>query len=173
MTQLSFFKRDVIRILGKNKLRIIFIWMTRSFVGVLLYRFERGLFLVFGKYYAIIRLLFLPIILIFQSYSNIEIHYKANIKGGILVLHPSVGCVVSGQVIIGANLTLTGGNIIGVGKNKAIHFILGDNITLGANATIIGPLELKNNIFIGAGACVTKSFESSNINLAGLPAKAM
>lgn len=169
--QLVFFIRDIKRSLGKHKLRILFVWITRSFVGIMLYRFERCLFLVFGKYYAIIRILFLPIILIFQAYSNIEIHYKANIKGGILVLHPSVGCVVSGQATIGTNLTLTGGNIIGVGKNKAKHFVLGDNITLGANATIIGPLELKNNIFIGAGACVTKSFESSNINLVGLPAK--
>lgn len=30
-----------------------------------------------------------------------DIHYKADIKGGLLVLHPSVGCVISGQSIIG------------------------------------------------------------------------
>ena len=75
--QLVFFIKDIKRSLGKHKLRILFIWMTRSFVGIMLYRIERGLFLVFGEYYAIIRLLFLPIILIFQAYSNIEIHYNS------------------------------------------------------------------------------------------------
>ena len=169
--QLVFFVEDIRRGLGKNKLRILFIWMTRSFVGIMLYRFERGMFLILGKFYAFLRIIFLPIILIFQAYSNIDIHYKASIKGGLLILHPSIGCVVSGQAVIGSNLTLTGGNVIGVGKNKKSNFILGDNITLGANATIIGPLELKNNIFVGAGACVTKSFKSSNIKLVGLPAK--
>jgi serine acetyltransferase len=173
MTQFTFFIKDIRRSLGKHRLRVLFIWMTRSFIGVFLYRFERGMFLLFGRSYSVLRIFILPIILIFQAYSNIDIHYKANIKGGLLVLHPSVGCVISGQVIAGENLTLTGGNIIGVGKNKSGQFVLGDNITLGANATIIGPLELANNIFIGAGACVTKSFEASNISLIGLPAKAM
>jgi serine O-acetyltransferase len=41
---------------------------------------------------------------------------------------------------------------------------------LGANATIIGPLVLGNNISIGASACVVKSYLEDNIILIGVPA---
>ena len=102
------------------------------------------------------------------STGSLSVVAKANVTPTGIAATTSTG---TATVDAEANLTLTGGNIIGVGKNKASRFILGDHITLGANATIIGPLELKNNIFIGAGACVTKSFESSNINLVGVPAK--
>ncbi|WP_235835834.1 serine O-acetyltransferase [Cognatitamlana onchidii] len=142
-------------------------------MGVLLYRTERMLFLNFKKVYPGLRLLFLPIILLFQAYSNIDIHYKANISGGLLILHPSVGCVISGQAEIGRNLTLTGGNIIGLNKHKQGYFKLGDNCSLGANATIIGPLIIGDYVSIGANACVTKSFDKSNVTLIGVPAKEM
>ena len=105
-------------------------------------------------------------------YSNLEIHYKANIKGGILVLHPSVGVVISGQAIIGKNLTLTGGNIIGVKrKTEKGEFLIGDNCTFGANATLIGPVILSNNISIGASACVVQNCLADNSVLVGVPAK--
>ena len=146
--------------------------MSRAFVGVFMYRFERGLFLTFGKLYSIIRILLLPIINILQAYSNLDIHYKANIKGGLFVLHPSNGIVISGKSIIGSNLTLTGGNVIGISKKcNTGEFVIGDNCSLGANAVIIGPLMLANNIRIGASACVVKSYAESNVTLIGVPAK--
>jgi serine acetyltransferase len=80
--------------------------------------------------------------------------------------------VVSGISVIGENLTLTGGNTIGI-KKKCQHgdLKIGDNCTMGANAVIIGPAELGNNISIGALACVTKSFMEDNLVLIGAPAK--
>ena len=89
----------------------------------------------------------------------------------MLILHPSVGCVISGQSIIGENLTLTGGNIIGLKKIKGKEeFRIGNNCSLGANATIIGPLILGNNIKIGASACVVRSCVNDNSTLVGVPA---
>ncbi|RLD59978.1 MAG: serine acetyltransferase [Bacteroidetes bacterium] len=167
--QIAYFKKDVKRMLGKHKIRILHIWLSRSFLGIFLYRFERSLFLLFGDLYGFIRVPFIPIQLILQSYSNIDIHYKANIKGGLLVLHSSVGCVISGQVVIGENLTLTGGNVIGVSNNNK-SFIIGDNCSLGANATIIGPLVLGNFIKIGASACVVKDCLENGSVLVGVPA---
>lgn len=170
--QFLYFLEDIRRMLGKSKSRILYIWLSRSFVGLFMYRLERGFFVTFGKLYSIIRILFLPIINIIQAYSNLDINYKANIKGGILVLHPSNGVVISGRSIIGANLTLTGGNVIGISKNCSIgDFVIGDNCSLGANAVIIGPLKLMNNVQVGASACVVKSFADSHITLVGVPAK--
>lgn len=172
MTQFNFFKKDIKRMLGSNYLRLLHIWLSRVFIGILVYRMERSFFLLLGDSYKIIRIIFLPLINLLQSYSNIDINYKANIKGGVLILHSSVGVVISGKSIIGKNLTLTGGNIIGtkiVLKSEA--FIIGNNCELGANATIIGPLILGNNIKVGASACVVTSFIKENSILIGVPAK--
>ncbi|MNS92233.1 Serine acetyltransferase [compost metagenome] len=127
--------------------------------------------MIFGKFYAVLRLPFIPFFTILQSFSNIDIHYKSSIKGGILILHPSVGAVVSARAIIGENLTLTGGNVIGFnGNRKNDVFIIGDDCILGANATVIGPLVLGNCITIGASSCVVKSFVMDHLILVGVPA---
>lgn len=173
MMQLRFLYHDVLRLVGRKKVRFLYFFLTRTFAGVFIYRIERLFFLIFKDLYPGIRLLFLPLILLFQSYSNIDIHYKANIAGGLLILHPAVGCVISGQAKIGKNLTVTGGNVIGITKTKKGHFIIGNNCTLGANATIMGPLCLKDYITIGANACVTKSFDKNNMTLVGVPARAI
>lgn len=169
--QINFFFQDLYRIIGRKKNRIIILIFTRSFWGLLNYRLDRAFYLLFGKLHGIIRLPFIPIIVLLQSFSNIDIHYKANVKGGILVLHPSLGVVISGRARVGKNLTLTGGNVIGINSNSNnSDFIIGDNCNLGANSVIIGPLMLGNKINIGAMACVTKSFVEDNITLVGVPA---
>ena len=174
MTQFRFFLKDINRMLGKHKYRVLYIWLSRAFAGVMLYRIERSLYLLFGKSYGVFRIPLIPIFNIIQAYSNIDIHYEADINGGILVLHPSVGCVISGQAIIGENLTLTGGNIIGTKKiGPRGSFVLGNNCTIGANATLIGPLKLGNDIIIGASACVTREYLIDGSVLTGVPAKSI
>lgn len=171
--QFRFFIKDVNRVLGKKKLRIVFVFFSRVFWGIFLYRLERSLYLFFGdKWYKILRFFLLPLYYPIVAYSNLDIHYKANIDGGLLILHPSLGVVISGKCIVGKNLTLVGGNCIGI-KNwySGAKFLIGDNCMLGANSTIIGPLTLDNNVTVGASSCVVKSFNEDNITLGGVPAK--
>lgn len=158
--------------LGKRKSRIFYIWLSRSFTGILLYRCERGFYLTFGKYYQVFRILFLPIINLMQAYSNLDIHYKADVKGGLSVLHPAMGIVISSTSIIGKNLTLTGGNVIGINKKtEKGDFVIGDNCSLGANAVILGPVKIADDIKIGAMACVTKDCLHAGSTLVGIPAQ--
>lgn len=169
--QFFYFLQDIQRMLGKRKSRLLYIWLSRSFSGIFMYRFERGMLLSFGKFYEIFRILFLPIINCIQAYSNLDIHYKADIKGGLCILHPSMGVTISGISIIGTDLTLTGGNVIGISKkvNRG-EFVIGNNCNLGANAVILGPAKIGNNVNVGALACVTKDFLENNITLVGVPA---
>ena len=172
MTQIKFFIEDLNRMLGKYKIRILHIWLSRAFWGIIIYRLERSLYLLFPKVYGIMRIPFIPVFNLIQMYSNLDIHYKADIKGGLLILHPSVGIVISGQAKIGKNLTLTGGNMIGAKrKTKKGEFEMGDNCNFGANATLIGPVIITNNISIGASACVIKSCLNERSTLVGVPAK--
>ena len=170
--QFKYFLQDVRKMSGKRKSRILYIWLSRCFVGVFMYRLERGLYLTFGKFYTVLRVFLSPLLNIIQAYSNVDIHYKAAIKGGLLILHPSNGVVISGQAIIGYNLTLTGGNVIGLSRKcKVGDFVIGDNCNLGANAVIMGPLHLANTIKIGACACVVKDCLNADVTLVGVPAK--
>ena len=168
-TQINYLREDLINMLGRKKIRILIIWFSPIFIGILSFRLERGFYILFGRFYNIIRLPFTPLIFCINAYTNFDIHYMADIKGGLYILHNSNGVVISGQTIAGKNLCLTGGNIIGAKTKGEIKF--GDNCYLGANATVIGPLELGNSISIGASACVVTSFNKDNITLIGVPAK--
>ncbi len=170
--QFLYFIQDVKRMLGKKKYRVLYIWLNRAFLGVLLYRMERGFFLTFGKPYTVLRILFLPLINMIHAITNIDIHYFSNIGGGLVILHPAIGVVISGKAIIGSNLTLTGGNVIGINKTtKMGTFVIGKNCEVGANAVILGPIMLGDNIKIGALACVTKDCLMPNSILVGVPAQ--
>ncbi len=167
--QLYYFFQDIDKNLGRNKMRIIFFVVNPVFWGLFKYRFDRFLSLLFGKFYVVIRLVFFPLFLVLEVYSRMDIHYRAHILGGLRVLHTSGGIVISGDSIIGKNLILTGGNIIG--RKIEGPILIGDNCSLGANATIIGPLKLGNGIKIGANACVVKDCLSDGVILVGVPAK--
>ncbi len=171
MRQLKFFRQDLIKMLGKNKWRIFVIFFSRVFVGIFWYRVDRALYLLVGEKYKILRIIFTPFFYVVQAYSNLDIHYQSDIGPGLLILHSSPGIVISGKAIIGKNLTLTGGNVIG--RTALGEFKIGDNCLVGANACIIGPLLLGNHIVIGACACVVKSFPGDNLTLVGVPAKVL
>lgn len=48
---------------------------------------------------------------------------------------------------------------------------IGDYCHLGANSVILNGIRLGNNVTVGAGAVVTKSFEEDNIVIAGVSAR--
>lgn len=170
--QIKFFFQDIKRMLGKNKIRLIHIWLSRVFWGIFLYRIERSGYLLFGNSYKYIRIIFIPVFNLIQAYSNIDINYRADIGGGFIVLHPSMGVVISGFAVIGNSLSLTGGNVIGIRKEcKPGDFKIGDYCSLGANAVILGPVILGNGISVGALACVVKNCNADNATLLGIPAK--
>jgi len=162
---------DLRKACGKSPWRLPLVLLSRSFVGIFVYRLERMLFLIFGSNYRIVRIIFIPIILILNLYSNCEIHYEADIGKGIKILHPSLGVVISRRAKVGNNLTMVGGNCIGISINRVNDiFIIGHSIEMGVNSSIIGPLVLGNNIKIGANACVVHSYLKDTQVLVGVPA---
>lgn len=162
---------DYKRICGTKKGRFLYMWLTRIAIGVFIYRFERGMYNSLGKFWSVFRVILSPLLNLFYAYSNCEINYHASIGLGLLILHAAPGIVISGQSIIGRNLTLVGGNIIGGRKGTSKgNFTIGDNCTVGANAVVLGPLTLGNNIRIGACALVIHTY-GDDLVLVGNPAK--
>jgi serine O-acetyltransferase len=151
-------------------------WITCWFGGgagvIVSYRLDRFCYLLFGKSWAGLRILLFPVFLILRmlSYSH-EIHYAARIGKGLKILHPSLGVVVTDKVIAGEHLILVGGNCIGGRKQITDgEFIIGDDVLLGVNAVVLGPLKLGNGVQVAPSSLVVESF-SDNAVVAGVPAK--
>ena len=75
--------------------------------------------------------------------------------GGIRLIHPW-NITVNDNAQLGKNVTLFKGSTIGViehGKKRG-YPIIGNNVTVCANATICGNVKIGDNVLICAGAFV-------------------
>ncbi len=114
-----------------------------------------------------------PVIFIYKIYSNIigiDISHKTSIGKGLIIDH-GFGLVVHYKSQIGANVRLRNGVTIGVKHEHSdkVPFI-GDNVTIGANSVLLGPIVIGNNVVIGAGSVVLSSIPDNEM-WAGVPAR--
>ena len=94
-----------------------------------------------------------------------------NIGKGLLIYHP-YGIVINGHSILGENVHLHGNNCIGnAGESHSECPVIGNNVTIGVGAKIIGGVKIADNIKIAAGAVVVHSFEEPGVTIGGVPAK--
>ena len=92
-------------------------------------------------------------------------------KEGLKIPHYGT-IVVNTKSKVGKNCQLNVGVVIGSDiKDKTKAPVIGDNCYIGVGAKIIGNVILGDNITIGANAVVTKSFPHGNCTLVGIPAK--
>ena len=109
--------------------------------------------------------LFLP------NYPSFYIGNITSFGGGAFVLNHPYSTIINAKSI-GRNLTICQLTTIGDarhGRNDLVPSI-GDNVSIGANATIIGDVTVGNNVIIGAGSVVVKDVPD-NCVVAGNPAK--
>lgn len=155
-TQLRHLRADVDRIVNGRTARYLTLPFSPGFWALLSYRVDRAGFETFGERWQVVRLALLPLFFFCQVVSNVDIHYRADIGGGLGILHPVLGVVVSGFVVAGEHLTLHGGNCIG-GRPEYRYrgaVSIGDWVVLGANATVLSPAALGDRAIVGAGAVV-------------------
>ncbi len=145
-------------------------WFRAPFWGAASYRVERALYLWLGPAWRPLRILLTPVLALITP-SNIDIHYGANIGPGLEITHPALGVVVSRHAVIGRNATFTGGNCVGIrrvlGASEVLH--IGNDVNLGANAVVLGPVIIGDGVRVGAGAVVTRDVEDG-AKVAGIPA---
>ncbi len=108
--------------------------------------------------------------LVARPYSLFEVHADS-IGPGVFVINHPFSTIINAKSI-GSHFTIchltTIGNAIH-GRNDLVPTI-GDNVTLGANVTIIGDIRIGDNVVVGAGSVVVKDVPSNTI-VAGNPAK--
>lgn len=151
-------------------------WLVLFFepsAGVLIsYRLDRSAYLLCGRIWTALRVLFFPLFLFLRLLScRHEICFAAQIGRGLQVWHPTLGVVVHGDAIVGKNCILYGGNSIGVRRGiRRGELVLGDDVILGINACVLGPAQIGNRVTIGAGAVVVNDLAEATVAV-GVPAR--
>ncbi|KKQ53547.1 MAG: Hexapeptide transferase family protein [Parcubacteria group bacterium GW2011_GWD2_38_11] len=111
-----------------------------------------------------------PFYFIFTYYIlDINIDPHATIGGGVYMHNR--GIIIAHSAVIGKNVHLIGPLTIGT-KNleDSRSAVIGDDVTIGTGARIIGNVKIGNNVIIGANAVVVKDIPD-NCVVGGVPAE--
>lgn len=102
---------------------------------------------------------------------GICIPYKTKIGKGLYIGHFG-GIVINSDVVIGKNCNISHGVTIGEKPSKGARScpIIGDNVYIGPNSTIVGDIRLGSRCVVGANAFVDKSVREDEV-VVGVPAR--
>jgi len=170
--QLRYLLADAERIVAGKRSRWLVLPFTQSFLAMAWYRLERGCWLTWGRRWEVARLGLVPLRTLLRPWIGLEINHKADIGPGFLVLHPSLGLVISEFATIGRRVTVVGGNCIGsqASGREAGAVEIGDLVQIYANASIIGPVRVGERSYVAAGAVVVSDVEPRS-RVGGVPAR--
>jgi len=120
----------------------------------------------------------LPLALLLRSRgiktSGAELNPLAQIGPGLYVVH-SVGVGVGAYVVIGKNCKLHLGAVIGPqpgDKQGPKYTVIGDDVSIGTHAVIIGGVTIGDGAVIGANAIVMRDVEPYTV-VSAAPARAV
>ena len=104
-----------------------------------------------------------------RFYTGIEIHPGAEIGRRLFIDH-GMGIVIGETAIVGDDVTLYQGVTLGgTGKEKGKrHPTLGNNISIGSGAKLLGNITIGDNCRVGAGSVVLRSVPA-NSTIVGVP----
>lgn len=102
-----------------------------------------------------------------QSLSGAELIPGCEVAPGAVIKHPS-GIVIGAGAVIGQNCTIQHGVTLGLKyvdkpRDNDGYPKIGENVTLGTHAVILGPVSIGNGAVIGANAIVTKDVGPNTI----------
>jgi serine O-acetyltransferase len=100
----------------------------------------------------------------------IDILPRADIGGGCIVAH-GIGLVIGGRTVIGEDCTLLHGVTLGEARFTELDCPrVGNRVTVGAGAIVLGKIEVGDDAMIGAGSVVLADVPAGT-TVAGVPAR--
>ena len=106
-----------------------------------------------------------------RAVTGVEIHPGAQLGRRLFIDH-GMGVVIGETAVVGDDVLLFHGVTLGgrsMSRGKR-HPTLGDNVTVGAGAKVLGPVEIGSGAQIGANAVVITDVPADHIAV-GIPAK--
>jgi serine O-acetyltransferase len=103
--------------------------------------------------------------------TRLGIEISPNCFGKGLIIYHIGSIIINANVKAGDYCRLHGDNCIGYNGKSDIAPKLGNNVDIGYGAVIIGDVYIADNCTIGANAVVTRSFDTCNDVIVGVPAK--
>jgi serine O-acetyltransferase len=102
---------------------------------------------------------------------SIEFPLRLKVGGGLYMPH-QVGIVINPKAVIGSGVYIAQGVTIGKSMKEENEGapVIGDNVFIGPNAVILGPVTLGSNCAVGANAVVLKDV-AANETVGGVPAR--
>ena len=174
LQQLQYLHADLSAIVNRRWWRWFTMWIPYgSAPGILSYRMSRCLYLLIGETFEKVRFVLWPILVLLRLLGpGLDIRYGADIGPGLKILHPGFGVLVSRRTRCGKGLELTGGNWIVIKDWPGGHgnIVIGDDVTLRANAILMGPVRVGDGCVIGAGAVVMNDCHAGS-TMVGAPAR--
>jgi serine O-acetyltransferase len=157
----SFFERDPA---ARSRLEIILCYP--GFHALVMHRINH--FLWKKKFHLLSR--FLSAFTRFLT--GIEIHPGAKIGNKFFIDH-GMGVVIGETATIGDYVTIYHDVTLGgtSAKQEIRHPQIGNNVTIGAGAQILGPIKIADGVQIGSNAVVVKDVLEDNSTMVGVPAR--
>lgn len=159
--------RNIERQASPTDVLISLLW-ARGVQAALLYRLAHWCFLHH------LRAVSEVLLRISQLLYGVDIAYQADIGPGLVLRH-AMTVVIGRECRLGRDVTIYQGVTIGNRMSGSASRpdgspVIGDGVTLGAGAKILGPIEVGAASAIGANSVVTRSVPPSSI-AAGAPAR--
>lgn len=107
-----------------------------------------------------------------RFFTGIEIHPGATLGKGLFIDH-GMGLVVGETAVVGENCVLFHNVTLGgTGKHTGKrHPTLGSNVLVGTGAIILGPVNIGNNVYIGANTFIYMCDVPDNATVVGTPGR--
>ena len=101
---------------------------------------------------------------------GIDILPQARIGGGCYIAH-GLGLVIGGTTVVGEDCTLLQGVTLGEARfSEDACPRIGNRVTIGVNAAVLGGISIGDDAFVGAGAVVLEDVPAASLAL-GTPAR--
>jgi len=128
----------------------------------------------YNKFYRVLGTLYRFIYTFFVEWVlGVELQWKTKIGKG-LKIHHGQALVVNGNVVLGSNCTLRQCTTIGNRELEDGSYsgspVIGDNVDIGNNVSIIGDIIIGNNVKIGSGSVIVKNLPDNCVAV-GNPGK--
>ena len=106
-----------------------------------------------------------------HRFTGIDIHPGATIGQGFFIDH-GTGVVIGGTAIVGNDVTIYQGVTLGGTslQHTKRHPTLGNNVTVGSGAAVLGDITIGDNVKIGANSVVVKDVPP-NCTVVGIPGR--